>query len=225
MVATFRAIIAFPAAGLALAALAACGGSGDNDTGSGAGTGPANGALAKADADLAAAARRLLPDDFKGVCSGAGVETATAYDPAAATHKALYFGTYRDDFMDRSHSLPDGWTVRFSADSDALRAVDLVVCARRTAARQVRVCDGFQSNGRPTQNRVRWHTATYELSVREARTGRELAKTTAEATDNECPMFQTFRGESETIDGYANLSDTAVADFLRPHVTRQPETR
>ena len=228
MTTTFRTVIVVPAAGLALAALAACGGGGGNDPKAGAGTGAdqanaamagTNAALARANADMAAA-RRLLPNDFKGVCSGAGVETATAYDPAATTHKAVYLATYRDDFMDRSHSLPDAWTVQFSAASDALRAIDLVVCARRTAARQVRVCDGFQSNGRPTRNRVRWHTATYELSVREARTGRELAKTIAEATSNECPMFQTFQGESETIDGYANLSDTAVADFLRPHITR-----
>jgi hypothetical protein len=100
-----------------------------------------------------------------------------------------------------------------------LRAIDLVVCARRTAAREVRICDGFQSNGRPTQNRVRWHTATYELSVREARTGRQLAQTTVEATASQCPMFMSFQGDSETIDGYASLSDSAVADFLRPHIT------
>ncbi len=84
----------------------------------------------------------------------------------------------------------------------------------------MRVCEGFQNQGRPTQNRVRWHTATYELSVREARTGRELAKTTAEATNAQCPMFMTFQGDSETVDGFATLSDSAVADFLRPHITR-----
>lgn len=217
MATTFRAVCLVPAALLALGALASCGG--DRDTGAGGEAKGPNVAAPAATAD-AAPASVLFPDNFKGVCSGAGVETATAYDRAATTHKAVYLATYRDDFMDRSHSLPDGWTVRFSADGDALRAVDLVVCARRTAARQVKVCDGFQSNGRPTQNRVRWHTATYELSVREARTGRELAKTTAEATNTDCPMFMTFNGESETVDGYASLSDTAVADFLRPHITR-----
>jgi hypothetical protein len=212
---TFKAVITLPAAALAIVALASCGGGGDTNAGS-----DAKGGNAAAGADVAVGSV-LFPDNFKGVCSGAGVATATAYDPAATTHKALYFATYRDDLSDRSHSLPDGWTVRFSPNGDALRAVDLVVCARRTAAREVRVCSGFRSNGRETQNRVRWHTATYELSVREARTGRELAKTTAEATNADCPMFQTFNGESETVDGYASLSDTAVADFLRPHVTRE----
>jgi hypothetical protein len=211
--AAFRWFSAFPAAFLAVAALAACGGGG------GAGNG-AN-AVQTAQADVAAASL-LLPDNFKGVCSGASVSAATAYDPQATAHKALYFATYRDDFMDQSSSLPGDWTVQFSAERDALRAIDLVVCGRRTAAREVRICDGFQSNGRPTQNRVRWHTATYELSVREARTGRQLAQTTVEATNAECPMFMSFQGDSETVDGYASLSDSAVADFLRPHITHQP---
>lgn len=205
------ALIAFPAA-LAFAALASCGGDRDASAGNDAkgGTGAPT-----------ALGSRLFPDNFKGVCSGAPVSTATAYDPAATTHKALYFATYEQDLMDRSSSLPRDWTVQFSPDGDALRAIDLVVCARRTAARQVKVCDGFQNNGRPTQNRVRWHTATYELSVREARTGRQLGETTtAEATSTNCPMLMSFDSDTETVDGYASLSDSVVADFLRPHITR-----
>lgn len=219
----FRAVIAFPAALLAFAALASCGGDRAANAGSGANAGSkgadADAVAAQASAD-AAAASRLFPDNFKGVCSGGSVSAATAYDPRGTTHKALYFATYRDDFMDRSSSLPRDWTVTFSAGSDALRAIDLVVCARRTAAREVKVCDGYQNNGRATQNRVRWHTATYELSAREARTGRQLATTTVEANDSDCPMFMSFQSDSETIDGYASLPDSAVADFLRPHITR-----
>ena len=152
------------------------------------------------------------------MCSGASVSTATAYDPAAKAHKALYFATYEDDLTDRSSSLPGDWTVLFSPDSDALRAIDLVVCARRTAAQEVKVCDGYEDDDKPTQNKVRWHTATYELSVREATTGKVLAETTVEATESDCPMFWTFDGDVDTDDGYASLPDTAVADFLRPHI-------
>lgn len=206
-----KALIALPAAFLAFGALSSCG----EDQGSDA----ANRDKAEAAADTAQASP-LFPDSFKGVCSGASVSTATAYDPAAATHKALYFATHEDDFTDRSHNLPDDWTVQFSPDGDALRAIDLVVCARRTAANQVRICDGYQNDGRATQNKVRWHTATYELSVREARTGRELAKRTIEATDTSCPMFVNFDGDSDTVDDFAELSETEVADFLRPHITR-----
>jgi hypothetical protein len=33
-------------------------------------------------------------------------------------------------------------------------------------------------------------------------------------------MLMSFDGESDTVDAYASLSDSAVADFLRPHITR-----
>lgn len=208
---TSRAIIAFPAAIVALVALGSCGGdrgaSGGTDAKGGTGTETAQ-------------ATPLFPDNFKGVCSGASVSTATAYEQGAAAHKALYFATYEDDLTDRSHSLPGDWTVLFSPEGDALRAVDLVACARRTAAREVKVCDGYQNDGRETQNRVRWHSATYDLSVREARTGRVLAETTVEASDSDCPMFMNFDNDSETVNAYASVPDTAVADFLRPHITR-----
>jgi hypothetical protein len=108
--------------------------------------------------------------------------------------------------------------VQFSPSSDAFRAIDLVACARRTAAPEVKICDGYKTDGKPTQNKVRWHTATYELSLREAKTGKKLAETTLEATDSDCPMFENFDNPSDTVDDYASLSDSAVADFLRPHI-------
>ena len=131
----------------------------------------------------------------------------------------MYFATYKDDLLDQSSSLPPDWTVQFSAEGDALRAIDLVACAKRTAAREVKVCDGYESDGAATQNKVRWHTATYELSVREARTGKTLAETTVEATSTDCPMFMNFDGTSDTVDGYASPADSAVTEFLRPHMT------
>ena len=207
MARTSSAVFAFPVAVLALAALASCGGNDDS-----AGGGDAAGGAGAAQASV------LFPDNFKGVCSGATVSNATAYDPAGAAHKALYFRTYEEDFTDSSSSLPGDWTVQWSPDGDALKAIDLVVCAKRTAAQQVKVCDGYQNDGKPTQNKVNWHTATYEVSVREATTGKVLATTTMEATNADCPMFQSFDSDSETVDGYASLSDSAVADFLRPHI-------
>jgi len=202
-----RRIVSFASAILALGA----GSCGDQRAGSDA----KNGTAAQG-----AQQSQLFPDDFRGVCSGASVARATAYDATAKTHKALYFAPYKDDLTDHSSSLPRDWTVQYSSDGDALRAVDLVVCARRTAAPEVKVCDGFENDGKPTQNKVRWHTATYQLSVREARTGKTLAETMVEATNSECPMFMSFDNDTETVDGYASLSDSAVADFLRPHIAR-----
>ncbi|MGH6785868.1 MAG: hypothetical protein ACREBO_03475 [Novosphingobium sp.] len=170
---------------------------------------------AKADAALAS---KLFPDNFKGVCSGASVSVAAAYDAAASGHKALYFRSYKDDLTDSSTSLPGDWTVQWSPDSDALRAIDLVACAKRTAAKEAKICDGYKDDGKPTENKVRWHTATYEVSVREAKTGKVLDTTTLEATGTDCPMFMNFDGNADTVDGYDSLSDSAIADFLKPHV-------
>ena len=211
MAQTPRTLIALPAAVIAFAALASCGSQGGNKAGSEGKAGTAT---------PAAQASKLFPDDFKGVCSGASVSTAKAYDSKAAPHKALYFETYKDDLSDRSSSLPPDWTVQFSPDRDAMQAVDLVACARRTAAQEVKVCDGYKDNDKPLPNKVRWHTATYQLSVWEARTGKKLGETTAEATDADCPMFMSFDNDTPIVDDYASLSDRAVADFLRPYMTR-----
>jgi len=191
---------------LAVAAVAGCGGKGGNSAGQSASGIPA---------ELPA---QLFPDDFKGVCSGASASAASAYDAAGKAHKALYFATYKDDMSDHSSSLPADWTVQYAARGDPFKAIDLVVCARRTAAREVRVCDKYQKDGKPSQNKIRWHTATYELTLREAKTGRQLDRKSVEATDTECPML-IFTSDSEgTVDDYASLSNTAVTDFLRPHM-------
>ena len=163
-------------------------------------------------------AGQLFPDNFKGVCSGATVAAATPYSAAAPAHKALLFGTYKDDLTDNSSSLPPDWTVLFSPTSDALKAIDLVACAKRTAAKEVKLCSDYKDDGKPSQNKVRWHTATYELSVREAATGKILAQKTIEATDASCPMFYMFGSKDEVADGFASLSDSAVTDFLKPFV-------
>ncbi len=202
----FKSIITLPAAVLVFAALASCADEPGDDAGG--------------EAADAAQTAVLFPDDFKGVCSGAGVARATAYDAAATAHKALYFRTYEDDFTDQSSSLPGDWTVAWSPEGDALTAIDLVVCARRTAAVQVKVCDDYEDDGEETANQVRWHTATYDLSARDARTGAVLGQTTVEATSTDCPMLQMFDDNSETVDGYASLSDTVVSDFVRQHMAK-----
>jgi hypothetical protein len=207
---TIQAFTSRAAACLALAGLASCG--------PGGGKNAAGDAKGGAGAPVAQAGQ-LFPDNFKGVCSGASVSAATAYDPKGTAHKALYFATYKDDLSDRSSSLPGDWTVQYSPAGDPFKAIDLVACARRTAAQQVKICDKYKTNGSGTQNKVRWHTATYELSVFEAKTGKKLGTTTLQATDAECPMFENFSGDSDTIDDYASPSDSAVADFLRAYVT------
>jgi hypothetical protein len=204
-----RAIAPFAAAVLTLPTVAGCGSGGGNKAAGVDGGGSAT----------QTAAAQLFPDNFKGVCSGASVSAATAYVSGSKTHKALYFQTYKDDFSDHSTSLPADWTVQYSQTGDSFKAIDLVVCARRTAAREVKVCDQYKTEGKPSQNKVRWHTATYEFTAWEAKTGKKLAQSTIEATDADCPMFETFSSDSETLDDYASPSGAAVTDFLKPHIS------
>lgn len=185
--------------------LAACGGGADS-----------NGADGTTE-DQKAAAERLFPDDFKVVCSGGSVKAATAYDSKAKSHKVVLFQSYKDD-LQHSSSLPADWTVQFSPNSNALKAIDLVGCARRTAEKLAKTCDGYKDDGKATGGKVRWHTATYELSVHEATTGKKLDSTKVEATDETCPMFASFDKPGETIEMYASVPDTEINDFLKPHV-------
>jgi hypothetical protein len=182
-----------------------------------AGCGNGGGSTDDAAGGKAAAGSPLFPDDFKGVCSGGSVSKATPYDAKAASHKVLLFSTYKDD-LQQSTTLPPDWTVQFSPEHDALKAVDLVGCARRTADKLVKTCDGYEKDGKSTGGKVRWHSATYELSVHEATTGKKLDSTSVEATSETCPMFASFDGKNETIDMYATAPDTEINDFLKPYV-------
>src|SRR5207247_1469135 len=111
-VADFRGMITFVVAVLALAGLAACG----SKHGSG-------------NSMAAAPPSALFPDDFKGVCSGAPLAAATAYDPHAPTHHALFFASNSagDDLLDQSLSLPHDWTVHYAEGQDTYKPVDLIV--------------------------------------------------------------------------------------------------
>ena len=205
---TIRSVITCAAALPAFGALASC------DTYGGSASG--NNASAQTEASLP-----VFSSDLKGVCWGAPVSHAKAYDPAAAGHKAVYFATYKDDFVDHSLALPKAWREEPSRDDGgSLKGVDLVVCARRTAARQLKVCEGYERDGKPTQAKVRWHAATYQLTAVEARTGRKLAEKTVEATNGQCPMEMLFLEDTDSSDEYATLSDAVVTEFVSPHMTR-----
>lgn len=162
----------------------------------------------------------LLPDDFQAVCSGTSVPGATDYDSSATAHKMLYFETYGSDLQDASGELPPAWTATFAEEGDALAVVDSVACGFRTGQKQVKVCDGYEDDGKATGNKVNWHTATYTLTVYAATTGEELGSTTIEATSEDCPTFATFDGTNETIEMYDPVPDAARDRFLKKFVAR-----
>lgn len=187
------------------------GGCGDSDGGGSSGGDPTG-------ADTNAADTPLFPDDFKAVCEGATVSSATAYNQAATSHKALYFSTYEDSLLDQSSNLPPDWTVLFSASGNALQAIDLVACSVRTAEKLAQTCTGYEDDGKDTGNEVRWHTATYEVSVREATTGTALTQKTIEATDKSCPSLVMFDEGEQTVDQYDDVPDEKIVALLKPFV-------
>jgi hypothetical protein len=161
----------------------------------------------------------LFPDDFKGVCQGATVSKAKAYDAKAATgHKVILFQTFKDSLIEQTTQLPSDWRVTFDANADAYAAVDLIACSVRTDATFVKDCDGYQKDGKTTANIAKLHGATYKLTVREATTGKELASKDLTAEADDCPMFVTFEGDSDTVNYYESPPDEAYVDFIKPFV-------
>ena len=198
-----------------LAALAAACGTTSTTSGSPTTT---EGSSAIASAPATTAPAQLFASDFEGSCQGATVSSATAYDPAAASHKILLFTSYEDSLVEDSLTLPADWQVTFEADGNAYAAIELVACALRTEEAFVQDCTGYESDGVVTENVAKLHNATYELTVREATTGTALGSTTIATAEDECPMFVTFEGEQDTVDYFAPPPDDQVTAFLKPFV-------
>lgn len=156
---------------------------------------------------------KLFATDFQPVCSGATQSRAADYS-SAETHKALYFETYEEDLLDQSSTLPSDWTVVFDENADAYAQVDVVACAVRTADELARTCEGYEDEEAGTSGTVRWHTATYELTVYAALSGEALGSTTLEAGDDTCPSLATFDEGQTEIDVYASPSDDEVTSYL-----------
>jgi hypothetical protein len=164
------------------------------------------------------ASKQLFPDNFQGVCQGATQSQAKAYVQAATGHKVVYFETYTKDLLDQSTDLPGDWTVTFDPKGNVYATVDLVACAVRTSDTFVKECDGYQKDDKPTNNKVELHTAKYDVSVHEATTGKELAKTQMSGDSTDCPMFQSFDDDNQKVDSYSTPAKEDVVAFIKPFI-------
>ncbi len=77
----------------------------------------------------------------------------------------------------------------------------------------MRVCDDYEKDGKPTDVSVKLHSAVYEVTLREAATGKEFAKDTITATADDCP----FLVSSDDTD-YYETNDEAIVKFATPYV-------
>ena len=72
-------------------------------------------------------------------------------------------------------------------------------------------------DGQVTDDVVILNEVTYEVSLREALTGAEVAATTVVANDGECPMYVTFT-EGESSVEHDSFDDEAIQAFVEPYV-------
>lgn len=161
---------------------------------------------------------KLFADDFKGVCQGATVSRAAAYDTASPSHKVILFSPYNGGPLEDTTTLPADWTVQFDANSDAYAKVDTVACVEVKDEQPLKECTGYQDDGHDTSNSVDVRSATYTVSVHEALTGKELGVTELSGTDDSCPMVMSFDDDTQSKTYDVPPSTEDLIAFLKPFV-------
>ena len=196
------------AAAASLLVLTACGA---DDSGSSSGGNAGTSAVGAAD--------QLFDTDFQQVCDGVGQPAATAYTPVAGSISPVVVLVQQEGFMSsRSSAVRAGWERVWEADATMKMAeLQLVACVTRTNAVRVQECDGYEIDGAVTDNVVHLNETTYDIVLRAAATGEEVARTSVTAADDSCPMFVSF-SDGETEKEWYSFDDAAVQDFLTPHV-------
>ena len=132
----------------------------------------------------------LTEDDLRAVCDGKAEPRAKAYSKADPTaHSMLLFvkaGTkeYRSDDINPLK--------RFKSEKP--EQTELVACINRTAVKKVSTCD-FDDT--PPARYLDMHEATYEITIREAKTGAVVGTKTAALPPDGCPTFHSFSSERE----------------------------
>lgn len=167
--------------------------------------------------DSAATPKQHFASDFAPACRGNAVDGATPYDPAATgAHKVVFLkGTSINELSEAYLTVPEEWKILFNADTDEYAKGELAACIVQTEATLAQECDGYEDNGVVLDVVVKHYSVTYDVSVHEAVTGKQLGTTTITAEAGDCPLYVSFtEGEKET-DWY-EAGDTAIADFLAP---------
>ncbi|MCX4094436.1 hypothetical protein [Nocardia sp. alder85J] len=195
--------------GLALipVAMVTVAGCGDNTRGDGA-----------APATTPVVPMTLTGSDFKGVCQGATVSRAAPYS-AAGSHKVVMLSPdNKANLVEDTSTLPADWMVQSDSAGDAYTRIDTVACVQIATADEIRTCDGYKDGDKPTKNTVKLNSTTYNVSVREATTGKVLGATTLASADESCPMFVFFDNDAQVQNYYAPPSSDELIAFLKPFV-------
>ena len=167
------------------------------------------------DTTTAAPAAKLFAEDFSAACRGIALPKAAAYGKAPGTHPALgQFGKGKDT---QQAVLTESLTVAWNENSDALTAIELVGCAERTTETFVKDCNNYEFESKPDPDAIaKMYDATYKVSIREAKTGKEIGSGTIEAKQTDCPSFVLFE-KGKTKNEYA-WDEDAFEAILKDYV-------
>ncbi|HEX2239629.1 MAG TPA: hypothetical protein VHJ82_00585 [Actinomycetota bacterium] len=187
---------------VALVSLAACGGGDDGaDTATDAGGG-------------VTPAVELFSTDIEQVCAGGTVAAAAPYDPSAdAIHPMLAFEGAAPELTEMTLDFPEGWVAQFPD----VEKTELVACLDRTKETFVKTCEGYKSDESDETFSVQLYDAEYDVTLYAAQSGEEIASTTLEATDEDCPMLAFFDEGEETQIEYAS-ADKQLRQFVQKYV-------
>ncbi|MFO0591953.1 MAG: hypothetical protein U0441_30685 [Polyangiaceae bacterium] len=153
----------------------------------------------------------LTDDSFRAVCDGKGEARAKGYaKDAAAAHAMVAF--QRDEPKGDLRTASVMKLERFRPQK--LEDVEVVVCITRTPGEKTETCT-FDDKQPPYF--LELHNASYEVSVREAKTGNVLVTKTVNTENHGCPMLHTFSAQTESDFPTADHVVTGIAaPFLLP---------
>lgn len=156
--------------------------------------------------------------DFAQVCGEeVTVSNSTSYDDGPTPHKIALFENTLGDEIFNQQSLPSEVAEEWEAKTEAFSEIQLVGCMRIQVDSQelATTCDLQDSDNETIQ--VELYTATYSITVYEARSGDQLGDPLAvEASDEECPSVATYDPNDPRL--FAMPDDEALIDALQPIV-------
>jgi hypothetical protein len=133
----------------------------------------------------------LQEDDLRGVCAGKGEARAKPYakdGPAAHAITAFTRGNDKEGWMAWRSSLLGDFAAKAPQD------YELVGCITRTSERKVETCTFDQE---PPPHYLDLYEANYEITIREAATGKVVLTKTEMLPAEGCPSIKLFSAERE----------------------------
>lgn len=193
--------------------------SSESDSGSDAGSDSGSDATTAEAPATTAALENIFDSDLLVACDGVGFPAATAYDTTAGTiSPVIVMAGEGTEMYSRLFGVREAWSRQWTeANPLALSEIQLVVCAEKQSSTPAEECTGYEVDGVVTDNVVILNEVTYEVSLREALTGTEVAAQQMVFRDASCPTYVTFT-EGETTVEWDSFDDLAVQDFIESYV-------